>query len=172
MSNPRRPPPDPADPGRAGQPDVPGSLLRAVLTGVGIDVCASKLIGYLMLAVYLHQVTTPGMTDAQVVDALRNTPPSFLLMLVESVLGALVSVAAGFACARIVQRDEWRVGVITACGAVFVGLLLDEGTAPDDLLLLYVACDVACVMLGVKFGIERNRRIEALAREQADAPTS
>ena len=155
-----------------GMPDAPGSVLRAVLTGVSIDICASKLLGYLIVALYIQHVTTPGMTDEQLVDMLRSAPPSFALVLVESVLGALVSVAAGFACARIVQRDEWRVGAMMAFASVLVGLLLDDGSAPDDLMLLYVACDFACVMLGVKFGAERNRRIEAMARGQADAPTS
>jgi hypothetical protein len=166
-------PPDSGLQGKGpGMPDAPGSVLRAVLTGVSIDICGSKLLGYLIVALYIQHVATPGMTDEQLVDMLRSTPPSFTLVLVESLLGALVSVAAGFACARIVQRDEWRVGAIMAFASVLVGLLLDEGSAPDDLMLLYVACDFACVMLGVKFGAERNRRIEALARGQADAPTS
>ena len=166
-------PPDSGTQGKGpGMPDAPGSVLRAVLTGVSIDICGSKLLGYLIFALYIQHVATPGMTDEQLVDMLRSAPPSFALVLVESVLGALVSVAAGFACARIVQRDEWRVGAIMAFASVLAGLLLDDGSGPDDLMLLYVACDFACVMLGVKFGAERNRRIEAMARGQADAPTS
>ena len=173
MPNPPSMPPE-SGPERqgAGVPDAPGSVLRAVLTGVSIDICGSKLLGYLIFALYIQHVATPGMTDEQLGDLLRNTPPSFALVLVESVLGALVSVAAGFACARVVQRDEWRVGALMAFASVLVGLLLDDGGAPDDLMLLYVACDFACVMLGVKVGTERNRRIEAMARAQADAPTS
>ena len=153
------------------QADAPGSVLRAVMTGVGIDVCASKLLGYAILAFYIQQVGAPGMTDEQLRDALQNTPPSFVLVLVESVLGALVSVIAGFACARIVQRDEWRVGALMAIISVLVGVMLDDGGAPDDLMALYIACDVACVMLGVKFGAERNRRIEALSAPPSDTST-
>jgi len=166
-------PPDSGPRGKgAGVPDAPGSVLRAVLTGVSIDICGSKLLGCLIFALYIQHVATPGMTNEQLVDMLSSAPPSFALVFVESVLGALVSVAAGFACARIVQREEWRVGAMMAFAAMLFGLLLDDGGAPDDLLLLYVACDFACVMLGVKFGAERNRRIEAMARGQADAPTS
>lgn len=166
-------PPDSGPQGKgAGVPDAPGSVLRAVLTGVSIDVCGAKLLGYLIFALYIQHVATPGMTDEQLIDLLRSTPPSFTLVLAEIVLDSLLSVTAGFACARIVQRDEWRVGAMMGFAALLAGLLLDDGSAPDDLMLLFVACDFACVMLGVKFGAERNRRIEALARGQADAPTS
>jgi hypothetical protein len=173
MPSPPSMPPDSGPQGKgAGVPDAPGSVLRAVLTGVSIDICGSKLLGTLIFALYIQHVATPGMTDEQLLSMLRSAPPSFALVLVEIVLESLLSVVAGFACARIVQREEWRVGAMMAFAAMLVGLLLDDGGAPDDLMLLYVACDFACVMLGVKFGAERNRRIEAMARGQADAPTS
>ena len=172
MSNPSPAPSDPG-PSKGGpvQPDPPGTVLRAVLTGVGIDVCGSQLVGELLRAFYVRQFVAPGMTEDQVADALRNAQPSFALMLVDGGLGALVSVIAGYACARIVQRDERRVGALMAVVTVLVSLLLGDASAPDDLMALYVACDVACVMLGVKYGIERNRRVEAMAREQIDART-
>ena len=172
MSNPPRIPPDP-DPsqGNAAPQDPPGTVLRAVLTGVGIDFCGSQLLDELLRAFYVQTFVSPGMTDEQVRDALQNAQPSLALMLVDGALGSLMSVIAGYACARIVQRDERRVGALMAIASVLVGLLLGGGDAPDDLVLLWIACDVACVMLGVKFGIERNRRAEAMAREQADART-
>ncbi|MCK9689272.1 hypothetical protein [Scleromatobacter humisilvae] len=172
MSNPPRIPPDPV-PSDGGplQPDPPGTPLRAVLTGVGIDFCGSQLVAELLRAFYVQSFVKPGMTDEQVVDALQSAQPSLALMLVDVALGSLMSVIAGYACARIVQRDERRVGALMAIASVLVGLLLGDAGAPDDLTLLYIACDVACVMLGVKFGIERNRRVEAMAREQIDART-
>ena len=172
MSNPS---PDPSDPGASKggpvQPDPPGTVLRAVLTGVGIDICGSQLIDELLRAFYLRQVGTPGMTEDQLAEAVRNSPPGLGLLLVDGGLGALVSVIAGYACARIVQRDERRIGALMAIVSVLVSLLLFDGGGPDDLVALSIACDVACVMLGVKYGVERNRRVEAMAREQADAPT-
>ena len=173
MSNPPRMPPDPdPSPGNAAPQDPPGTVLRAVLTGVGIDVAGSQLLDELLRAFYVQTFVTPGMTDDQLRDALQNAQPSFALMLVDVTLGSLMSVIAGYACARIVQRDERRVGALMAIASVLVGLLVGGGgDAPDDLVLLWIACDVACLMLGVKFGIARNRRAEAMAREQADART-
>jgi hypothetical protein len=81
-------------------------------------------------------------------------------------------VAAGYACARIALRNEYRVGGIMAMVSLLVGLLTDGGGAQTlDLALLYVLCDIACVMLGVKYGAEYNRRREAPTSPPADPST-
>ena len=82
----------------------------------------------------------------------------------------LMSVAGGFACARVALRDEWRTGAILAAVAVLFNLLIDD-TGVNDLALLYTLCDVAGLLLGVKYGAERNRRLEQPAPSPADAPT-
>jgi len=162
-------PPDRRPPRKPGQPLPGGNALRAVLTGVAIDLCGSRLLGHLLVAIYAMRVITPGMTPAQVADALQNLTPSLGLILVGTVLGSLVSVAAGYACARIAWRHEYRVGALMAGAAVLLSAGLgDLDGAPDDLALLYVLCDVACVLLGVKYGARRNRRLQAPARTPAD----
>ena len=171
MPNPLSPPPD----HRSEKPDPAAAArlaLRAVLTGVSIDVCVSSLLAVGIRVLYAMQVGTPDMTPEQLDDALQNTPPQFALVLLGGVLGALVSVAAGYVCARIARRDEYRVGGIMAMAAVLVNLVVDGGDAGSlDLALLYVLCDIACTMLGVKYGAEYNRRREAPASNPADAPT-
>ena len=169
MPNPPPPPPENEPSNRPPQPELPGTPLRAVLTGVGIDICASKLLGYLIGALYLLQIITPGMTDEQADAALQNTPPSFGLVFLDLTFGAIISVAAGYAAARIVRRDELRIGGITAIASVLVGLLLDGGGTQSDLTLLYILCDLACVLLGAKYGAAHNRRLEAPTQEPADA---
>ena len=170
MPNPPSPPPDhrsdKPDPAEAGR-----LALRAVLTGVSIDICASSLLGVGVRMLFAMQVGTPDMTAAQLNDVMQNTPPPFSLVLLGGVLGALVSVAAGYACARIARRDEYRIGGVMTMAAVLVSQVLDDGSAPLDLALLYVLCDIACTMLGVKYGAEYNRRREAPASNPADAPT-
>ena len=171
MPNPPSLPPD----HRSVKPDPAESVrlaLRAVLTGVSIDVFASSLLGIGIRVLYAMQVGTPDMTPEQLDDALQNTPPQFALVLLGGVLGALVSVAAGYVCARIARRDEYRVGGIMAMASMLVNLVVDGGGAASlDLALLYVLCDIACTMLGVKYGAEYNRRREAPASNPADAPT-
>ncbi len=171
MPNPPSLPPD----HRSAKPDPAEAArlaLRAVLTGVSIDICASNLLGLGLGMIRAIQVATPDMTADQLSDALQNTPPPFAIVLIGGVLGALVSVAAGYACARIARRDEYRVGGIMTMASVLLSLVVDDGGAASlDLALLYMLCDIACNMLGVKYGAEYNRRREAPASNPADAPT-
>ena len=171
MPHPPSPPPD----HRSDKPDPAEAArlaLRAVLTGVSIDICASTLLGLGLRLLRALQVRTPDMTRDQLGDALRNTPPTFSIVLMDGVLGALVSVAAGYACARIARRDEYRVGGVMAMATVLLNMVIDDGSPTSlDMALLYVLCDVACTMLGVKYGAEYNRRREAPDSNPADAPT-
>ncbi len=168
---PPSPPPDEPPPDRPRPPELPGTPLRAVLTGMSIDICGSTLLGYVIAAVYKAVVLTPDMTDEQVATLLENFSPSLGFVFVVLGLQSLVSVLAGYAAARIVHRDEIRIGAITGVASVLVGLALDGGGTPGDLSLLYILCDLACVLLGAKYGAEHNRRLEAPAREPADAST-
>ena len=169
MPTPPPPPPENEPPSQPRLPELPGTPLRAVLTGVAIDICASQLLGVLIGGLFRIQVTTPGMTDEQADAALQSTPPGFGLLLLYLGIGSLISVFAGYAAARVVRRHELRIGAATAAVSVLVSLLLDGGGAQGDLALLYILCDIACVMLGAKYGAEHNRRLEAPAREPADA---
>jgi hypothetical protein len=161
-------PPPPDRPNRLNE--LPGSPWRAVLTGVAIDVCGSRVVEIIAVTCYAMQVVPSGMTDAQASELLRALPPSFSLFLVLNVLGMLMSVAGGYACARVALRDEWRVGAMLAGVSVVFNLLIDD-TGVSDLALLYTLCDVAGLLLGVKYGAERNRRLEAPTPSAADAPS-
>ncbi len=151
--------------------DVPGTPLRAVLTGLAIDICGTALLGIVLEMIYAIQIGAADMTPDQLNDALENIPPQSGVLIAGHLLGALLSVVAGYACARIVQRNEYRVGAIMAG----VGAMFNLWTMPDDvavdMLLLLVLSDFACNMLGVKYGAQYNRRREAPAVPSADPPT-
>jgi len=160
--------PLPPDRQPSNRAEPPGSALRAVLTGVSVDFCSTQLLAIGVFAIRAAQVATPGMTPDQVTDALNAAPPSLWLMLLGSGLGALASVAGGYVCARVARRNEYRVGAVMAVVALFISLVVDNG-AGTDLGLLYLLCDTACRFLGVKYGAEHNRRLEAPTRSPADA---
>jgi len=165
------PSPQPSDrPPSSRAPEQPGTPLRAILTGAAIDICGSKVVSIVAVTVYAMQFVPPDMSDAQAAELLQKLPPSFGLFLLLNVLGALMSVAGGYACARVVLRDEFRIGAVLAVAVTFLGLLLDDAGV-NDLTLLYILCDVAGIMLGVKYGAAHNRRLESPARSRADAST-
>jgi hypothetical protein len=150
--------------------ELPGTTLRAVLTGLAIDVCGSRIVDIVVATCYVKAVVPSDMTPDQATDFLRSLPPSFNLLFVAMALGMLMSVAGGYACARVALRDEWRSGAILAASSVLSSLLIDD-VGVSDLALLYLLCDVAGLLLGVKYGIERNRRLEEPAPAPADPST-
>jgi len=147
-----------------------GSPLRAVLTGVAVDIGGSAVIGFVLAAIYALQLESQGVSEADMREAMSHIPPDSAVAVAGTLLGAIVSVFAGYVCARIVRRDEYRYGAaMTAIVAVY-GLVIDGGGTVDEMALLFTACTIACNLLGVKFGTEHNRRADAAARPPTDAP--
>ena len=151
--------------------DAPGTPLRAVLTGLAIDVCGTALLGIVLEMIYAVQIGGAGMTPDQLSDALENIPPQSGVVIAGHLLGALLSVIAGYACARIVQSNEYRVGAIMAGIGLMINLATMPDDAPVDMVLLMLLTDFACNMLGVKYGAQYNRRRQAPAVPSADPPT-
>ncbi len=160
----------PSKPPRTDPNTAPGSPLKAVLTGLAIDIAGTAILGLVLQSIYAMQIGGPDMTEAQSHDALAIIPPQSGVMIAFHLLGSLLSVAAGYVCARIVRRDEYRVGGIMAAAGVMLSLMLSPGDDAVDMTLLLIASDIACNMLGVKYGAEHNRRLEAPATPPADTP--
>jgi hypothetical protein len=77
-----------------------------------------------------------------------------------------MSLLGGYVCARIARRDEYRPGVAMAILSGVVGLALGGPVTFDEMTTLLVLSGFGCNLLGVKFGVDHNRRLEA----PADAP--
>jgi len=168
MSNPPPPPDHDAPKPPPARPAMQAAV-RAVLTGMSVDICGTALLGYIIASVYAAQVTTPDMTPAQVDEAVRSIPSQSPLVTTYILLGALISVAAGYVCARIARRNEVAIGAVMAGGTTLVDLAIDNSNRPPtDLAVLFILCSVACAMLGVRYGAALNRRLEAPSATAAD----
>jgi hypothetical protein len=171
MSN---PPPDNHSPTPTPPPaaEATNAALRAILAGVSLDICGSVLLGFIIKTVYAMQVRTPEMTPSQIEDAMRNIPNQSPLMVLGNLLGSLLSVAAGYVCARIARREEFRTGALMAgCTTLITLMVADTSREPFGLTLLFIACSVACAMLGAMYGAAQNRRLAAPPSPPADTTT-
>ena len=135
---------------------TPATPLQAIACGLVVDLGGSALIGLLLNLAYAAQLSAGGMASDQVDEALKNLPPESTVAVLGLLLGSLCSVAGGYVCARMAGRDEYRLAIIMAMVSVFIGLALG-GDGPDDMTLLLSACEFACVLLGAKYGRERNQ---------------
>jgi hypothetical protein len=153
-------------------PDVPGSPLKAVLSGLAVDIGGSAVLGIVLDQVYGLTLRGRGLAGGELEDAMQHIPPTSAFGVLGILLGALMSVAGGYVCARIVLRDEYRVGGAMAAVSALLGLAFSSSEDPSALTALLILCTVACNMLGVKYGSEQNRRLEALAAPPTDTPAA
>ena len=144
-------------------PAAPGSPLRAVLVGLAVDIGGSLVVGVTITVIYVAQLHGKGLSETELREAVTHMPHDTALYMAGVLLGLLMSLLGGYACARIVRRGEYRAGVVmTAISALF-GLVVGANPGIDQMLLLMTVTSVACNLLGVKFGAEHNRRAEAAA---------
>jgi hypothetical protein len=136
-----------------------GSPVRAVVIGLVIDLGGSVVLYLLLMILYAASLQHAGMSPEQLKAAMDHIPPNSWAAVLGLLLGACLDVFSGFVCARVAQRDEWRVGgTLATISALCTLMLSDGGDAADDLTLLLTLCTAACTLLGVKYGRELNQR--------------
>jgi hypothetical protein len=169
-ANPFQPPE--TDPTRTPPPPLPpGSPLKAVLMGLAVDIGGTALLSMVVTVVYVLQLHGQGLSEDETREAMAHMPHDSALYVGGTLLGALLSVAGGYVCARIARRDEFRIGLVMAALSGLGGLLLGGDSDAADMAVLFTLTGIACNLLGVKYGAERNRRTRAPAAPAKDPST-
>ena len=151
-------------------PATAGSPLRAVLTGLAVDIGGSTVLGVAISLIYAIRLHDQGVPESEMREAMGNMPHDSALYIGSTLLGASMSVLGGYVCARIARRDEYRAGaVMAAVSAIYV--MMTASPALDEMTLLLTVTGAACNLLGVKYGAEHNRRAEAPADPAKDSST-
>jgi hypothetical protein len=141
-----------------------GSPVRAIAVGLVIDLGGSVTLSLVLMIVYAASLQHDGLTPDQLKYAMEHIPPDSWAAVLGTLLGACLDVLSGFVCARIVGRDEWRVGgTLAGISALCTLMLSDGGESMEDVTMLLTACTAACTLLGVKYGREMNQRLEIAA---------
>ena len=153
-------------------PATAGSPLRAVLTGLAVDIGGSTVLGVVISLVYAVQLHGQGVAEGDMREAMDNMPHDSALYVAGTLLGALISVVAGYVCARIARRGEYRAGTVMAAVSAVFGVMMTAHPSFDEMTLLLTLTGAACNLLGVKYGAEHNRRAEAPADPAKDSSAS
>ena len=162
---PFEPPPSDVD-DRPPRREPGGSPLRAIVIGLVVDLGGSVVLYLLLTILYAASMQHAGMSPEQLKAAMDHIPSDSWAAVLGLLLGAGLDVFSGFVCARVAQRDEWRVGGALALISSLCTLMLsDAGDSAADLTLLLTACTASCTLLGVKYGREFNRRPAEAAGE-------
>ncbi|TMH12044.1 MAG: hypothetical protein E6H65_07715 [Betaproteobacteria bacterium] len=130
---------------RSTRPRQPGSLVKALLTGTGIEIVGTLLVALGVGVVYALLLRPDGVSAEEAAKAFDPLSP---IGLIGGALGLLVSVFAGYACAAIANRDDYKPSYAMAAISLGLGLLMDAGQSSPLTLLLLSALTVGAVLLG------------------------
>jgi len=134
----------------------------AAMAGLAVDIGGSMLVGQVVGVLYALQLHDQGYTDAQLRQQVPPLPHDGALYMTGLLACIGLSLLGGYVCARVARRGEWRPGIMMAGTSALFGLALDSlGGNLDDMSMLLAITGIACNLLGVKYGAEHNRRIEA-----------
>jgi hypothetical protein len=153
--NPFTPPRAPvADPDE----NTPGSPIKAVAFGFGVDTLGTFIGGIVLSIAYGVWLVSTGTPTDEIATALggRFTPFWWLSFL----LGSGFSALGGYVCARIAKRSEYRLGSFMAVFSILLGVgmqLLQEFPSMDE-AALGALVTWGCVIAGSHAGARRNRR--------------
>jgi hypothetical protein len=134
-----------------------GSPAKAVILGVVVDVGGSFAAGMLLTTVYIAVEMSRGSSEAEVAAALTTLSPYSWFGLTGMGLGCLLSVLAGYVCARIAKKDEYGLGAIVAAISVVVALLTGAQQFSAVFNGVLAVLTGASVMIGVRLGFAKNR---------------
>ncbi len=105
-----------------------GSLIKAIVIATIIDIVGTFLLGMAIGVVYMAILTSSGMPIEEVATTVeKETRDVFsTLTIIGVVLGGMVTLFAGYTCAKIANYSEYKVvsyfGVITVSFSAFMGM--------------------------------------------------
>jgi hypothetical protein len=137
-----------ARPTKPGRPPGPGSVAKALLTGAGIEIVGTLVVGVVAALAYGMVLASQGLSREEVNQALAHMEPLSVVGLLSGAAGSFVSVFAGYACAARARRRSYRtVGAMSAL-SVALGWAagLDAYSAATAVILSLLT--VAAVMFG------------------------
>jgi hypothetical protein len=129
-------------------PRRPGSLIRAVLTGTAIEIVGTLVLGAVLGIGYGLLLGAQGYDEDAMKQAMTHIDPLSAFGLFGSLLGSAVSVFAGYACAAIAHRPDYRPVLMMAAISVCLGLLFGGDDYEWPLSLLFSLLTAGCVVFG------------------------
>ena len=133
----------------------PGSIVRAVVVGTLIEIVGTFVAGLLIGLVYGVVMATRGVSPDAMQAMLEHLDPRSGFVWISSFVGALVSVLAGYVCARIANTLSYKPAFILAGVSCVLGTLTGIGSYAWWFLALLAALTAGAVLLGAWLRIKR-----------------
>lgn len=137
----------------------PGSPVKAVLLGLAIDVGGSVLLGVVLAMAYAFSLAAKGLSENEIKQAMETLSNDSWMSIVGLLAGSGLSVLAGYVCARVSGRQDYKLGFVLGALSATSGMLLSFGAYSFMTGAALSGLTVLAVLLGTRLG--RAQRVTA-----------
>lgn len=126
----------------------PGSAVKAVVVGTLVEIVGTFLVGILIGIVYGFNLARQGVSPDDVQRSFEQLGYWSGYRLAAMVFGALVSVLAGYICARTANTVSYKSAYILSGISFAFGVILGYGSVSWGELTVLGMISVGCVLVG------------------------
>ncbi|MCU7795992.1 MAG: hypothetical protein KZQ75_02545 [Candidatus Thiodiazotropha sp. (ex Myrtea spinifera)] len=138
----------------------PGSIVKAVVVGSAIEIVGTILVGLFIGLIYGLSIATQGGTADDIQKAMEIIDPWSSYGIAASFLGLIISLIAGYTCARIANIQSYKAAYILSGISFALGTAFGIGTYPWWSLLLLGLLSVCGVLFGARLYIRKSHKIQ------------
>lgn len=104
--------------------DIKGSPVKAILLATVVDIVGTVLVGITLTFIYSFMLASKGVKQEEILSKLQNLDLYSPLSITGIVLGAGITVYAGYLCAKKVNYLEYKWILIFCIISVLIGLVM------------------------------------------------
>jgi len=125
-----------------------GSPIKAVAISAVVDIGGTTLLGIVMGIVYSAVMAANGMSTEEIVKEISAQDKFSNFSIFGMVLGSVISIYAGYLCAKIVNYNEYRFVAILGVVLIIFSLLISGSYYSTIENLFFSVLSIGCVYLG------------------------
>ena len=127
---------------------IKGSPAKAIIIGVVVDIGGSIVLGIILVMIYSVMLASEGLSPEEIEYQLINLDPHSTFSIISMIIGGLMTVFAGYLCAKIVNYSEYKFTFILGSISAAFGLMAGEShySTLDNIFLSILT--VMCAFLG------------------------
>lgn len=135
---------------------APAGPVKAVLTGLAVDICGSTGVGIIFTLVYGVILIRSGVSREDFGAALADMPPTSMPYIISNVLGCCCSALGGYVCTRMARRTDYKLAKIVGGLSATIGVSLSL-SSPLPRIFIMAMLTFASVLAGAKMAIGRRK---------------
>lgn len=127
---------------------VIGSPVKAVITGLVVDIAGSLISAFVLVIAYSALLTSRGWSPQEIEHHLTNLDPYSVFSVITMIVGGFMTVLGGYVCARIVNYSEYKFTFVFGSISAAFGYIASEShySTLDNIALGILT--LGCALLG------------------------